>query len=305
MPSPVSPSNPAPPRLFDRARVARNRDRAAKEFADYAFLKTRVSSDIADRLADTSHNFEHALDLGTHDGQLARLLLESGKVGEVEAADLSEGMVALARSKGLQARQVDEEKLPFEADSLNLVVSALSLHWVNDLPGALIQIRQALKPDGLFLGALFGAGTLKELRTCLMEAETDLAGGVAPRTSPLPGLKDMAGLMQRAGFALPVVDRDTVTVRYTTPFDLMADLKGMGERAAFTSGTGQPLPRRVLMRACELYQEGHRDADGRIRATFEIMHLCGWAPSQSQPKPLKPGSAKASLADAVRRQGQS
>lgn len=299
MPSPVPP-NAAPPRLFDRERVARNRSRAAASFNEYDFLKARVSSDIADRLADTSHSFDRAFDLGAHDGQLAKLLQASDQVGSVEAGDMSGGMVALSRAGGLNAKQIDEEDLPFPQASLDLIVSALSLHWVNDLPGALVQIRQALKPDGLFLGALFGAGTLSELRASLMEAETELTGGVAARVSPLPGLRDMASLMQRAGFALPVVDRDQVVVRYGSPMGLLADLKGMGERAAFAAGTTRPLSRRVLMRAMEIYANDHCDPDGRVRATFEVVHMSGWSPADSQPKPLKPGSAKISLADAVR-----
>ena len=300
MSSPAAPKTQAP-RLFDRARLARNRDRAAAGFEDYAFLKARVSRDIADRLADTSHTFGKALDLGAHDGQLAALLAESEQVGAVEAVDLSSEMVRRAQDRGLAARVMDEEWLDVPEGSLDLVVSALSLHWVNDLPGTLVQISKALRPDGLFLGALFGTGTLAELRACLMEAETELKGGIAPRISPLPGLQDMAGLMQRAGFALPVVDRDSVTVRYATPLRLLEDLKGMGERAAFVAGAGQPLSRQVLMQALAQYQQDHSDPDGRIRASFEIIHLSGWAPSDSQPKPLKPGSAKASLADAVRR----
>ncbi len=304
MPSPVPPSA-APPRLFDRERVARNRSRAAATFGKYDFLKARVSSDIADRLADTAHAFERAFDLGAHDGQLARLIQASGKVGSVEAGDISSAMVELSQASGLQAQQLDEEHLPFAPASLDLVVSALSLHWVNDLPGTLVQIRQALKPDGLFLGALLGAGTLSELRASLMEAETELTGGVAARISPLPGLRDMASLMQRAGFALPVVDRDPVVVRYASPLGLLDDLKGMGERAAFSAGMARPLPRRVLMRALDIYKDAHSDPDGRVRATFEVVHLSGWSPSDSQPKPLKPGSARVSLADAIRNHGSS
>lgn len=302
MSSPVSP-NASPPRLFDRARLARNRDRAAAEFENYDFLKARVSSDIAERLADTSHSFERAFDLGAHDGQLAKTLQDSGQVTMVEAGDLAARMVDLCKANGLTAQQIDEEQLPFAPASLDLIVSALSLHWVNDLPGTLIQIRKALKPDGLFLGALFGAGTLSELRASLMEAETELTGGASARLSPLPGLRDMASLMQRAGFTLPVVDRDPVVVRYGSPLTLLADLKGMGERAAFSTGTIRPLPRRVLMRAMEIYQKQFSDPDGRIRATFEIVHLSGWSPADSQPKPLKPGSATVSLADAVKKAG--
>jgi NADH dehydrogenase [ubiquinone] 1 alpha subcomplex assembly factor 5 len=213
-------------------------------------------------------------------------------------------MVEIARAAGTPASVLDEETPDLAAGNFDLIVSALSLHWVNDLPGTLVRLRQGLKPDGLFLGALFGAGTLAELRECLMDAETDLTGGVSPRLSPLPGLKDMAGLMQRAGFALPVADRDTVVVRYRDPARLLSDLKGMGEQSALAPGMIRPLPRAVLDRALSLYRERHADPDGRVRASFEIVHVSGWAPAPGQPKPLKPGSAKASLADAVRRQSE-
>lgn len=263
-----------------------------------------MSRDIADRVQDTPRQFEHALDLGCHDGRLARILSETGRVKDIDAGDLSPAMVAAAQAGGTEARILDEETPALPEDRYDLVVSALSLHWVNDLPGTLVRLRQGLKPDGLFLGALFGAGTLAELRECLMEAETELSGGVSPRLSPLPGLKDMADLMQRAGFALPVADRDTVVVRYRDPARLLADLKGMGEQNALAPGMIRPLPRAVLDRALSLYRERHADPDGRVRASFEIVHVSGWAPAPSQPQPLRPGSARASLADAVRRQGQ-
>ena len=294
----------APPRLFDRARVARNRDRAAPHYDDYAFLKERVSRDIADRVQDTPRQFARALDLGCHDGRLARILSGTGRVGAVDASDLSPAMVDTARAAGIQAYMLDEETPDLTGRGYDLIVSALSLHWVNDLPGTLARLRQGLKPDGLFLGALFGAGTLAELRECLMEAETEISGGVSPRLSPLPGLKDMADLMQRAGFALPVADRDTVIVRYRDPARLLADLKGMGEQSALAPGMIRPLPRAALSRALTLYRERHADPDGRVRASFEIVHVSGWAPAPGQPKPLRPGSATASLADAVRRQGK-
>ena len=261
-----------------------------------------MSSDLADRVLDMPREFERALDLGCHDGRLARLLAGTGRIAAVEAGDLSPGMVAEARRGGVDARVLDEETPELEPGRYDLIASALSLHWVNDLPGTLVRIRQALKPDGLFLGALFGAGTLAELRECLMEAETELSGGVSPRLSPLPGLKDMADLMQRAGFALPVADRDTVVVRYRDPARLLSDLKGMGERSALIAGMIRPLPRRVRARALDLYRANHGEADGRVRASFEIVHVTGWAPAPGQPKPLRPGSASASLAEAVRRQ---
>lgn len=285
--------------MFDRARLTRHRDRAAARFAEYDFLKARVSNDLIERLADTSHAFPHALDLGCHSGMLAKRLQAQRGVAKVQACDLSEKMVALARGAGVDARQADEEYLPFGPATFDLVASALSLHWVNDLPGALIQIRQALKPDGLFLGGLLGAGTLTQLRISLMEAEAELTGGAALRVSPLPGLQDMASLMQRAGFALPVVDVDRVTVRYGDVFKLLADLGGMGERAAFASNAQRGLSRRILMRMAQIYAERFSDADGKVRASFEIIYLSGWAPAPHQPKPKRPGSATVRLADAL------
>lgn len=285
--------------MFNRSRLRQRRNRAASGFAEYDFLKARVSSHLLERLADTPHEFSRALDLGCHTGTLASLIKAHKGVQEVIACDLSEQMVAAARANGHEAVQVDEEQLPFEIASFDLVASALSLHWVNDLPGALIQIRRALRPDGLFLGALFGAGTLNELRVSLMEAEAELTGGAAPRISPLPGLQDMAGLMQRAGFALPVVDIDRVTVRYSSVFKLLADLGGMGERAAFAADQGRGLSRRILMRMAEIYAERFSDGDGKIRASFDIVYLSGWAPAPDQPKPKRPGSATVRLADAL------
>ncbi len=287
------------PQIFDRQKHARNRSRISSTFKEYAFLKDRVSRDLIERLHDTSHMFTSGVELGAHDGRLSAALIDDPKVKQMLVTDISPDMIALAANRGLETQIADEEHLPFENAQFDLAISALSLHWVNDLPGALIQIKKTLKPDGLFLGALFGAGTLSELRDCLVSAETEIRGGVSPRLSPLPGLSDLAGLMQRAGFALPVVDKDTVTVRYGSPLKLLHDLKGMGEQAAFRRGMAQPFSRRILMRAMELYVENYADPDGRIRATFEIVYLSGWAPAPHQPQPKRPGSAKVSLADAI------
>jgi len=290
---------PSHPIMFDRDRLRKRRDKAAASFDQFDFLKVRVCDDLMERLADTPHQFERALDLGCHTGQLAQRLAGYPGIGRVEASDLSLGMVERAQAAGIHAIQVDEERLPYEVASFDLVVNALSLHWVNDLPGALIQIRRTLKPDGLFLGALFGGGTLHELRTSLMEAEAELTGGAGARVSPMPRLQDMASLMQRAGFALPVVDLDRVTVRYGSVFKLLADLGGMAERAAFASGQSRGLSRRILMRMAEIYAERFSDPDGKVRAEFEIIYLSGWAPAPNQPKPKRPGSATVSLADAL------
>jgi len=291
----------APPKIFDRARLAARRNRLAAKFADYDFLRQRVIDDLESRLDDTSRTFRRGLELGSAGGELSARLLASGKAASMLASDTAPAFVAAAKARGLDTELADEEALPFPPASFDLILAPLTLHWTNDLPGVLMQVRRALQPDGLFAAALFGAGTLSELRSVLTEAESELTGGLAPRLSPLPGLRDMAGLLQRAGFALPVADRDTVTVRYADPLRLLSDLKGMGERAAFARGAARPLPRRVLARAMDLYVERHAESDGRVPATFEIVHVLGWAPDPSQPKPLKPGSAKVSLADAVRR----
>ena len=302
---PASPQAPSPPQIFDRDKLRRRRQAFARNYADYDFLRARVSSDLETRVADTPRIFEALLELGGADGGLARALLAQNRAKSAVVSDTADLFLSAASANGLETIFADEEALPFGTERFDLVISPLTLHWVNDLPGALVQIRRVLKPDGLFLGALFGAGTLAELREVLSEAETELTGGLSPRLSPLPGLRDMAGLLQRAGFALPVADRDTVTVRYKTPETLLRDLKGMGERAAFVPGVTRPLPRRVLARAMDLYKERFSDPDGRVRATFEIVHLSGWAPAPGQPQPLKPGSAKASMADAVKRAGNS
>lgn len=300
----MSPS--PPPLLFDRARLARNRDRASASFDEYAFLKFRESTQLLDRLRDSPREFEHALDFGAHTGQASQALQDSGSVQQITALELSTKMRAALTGQGINAISSDDELLPFEAHTFDLVVSVLALHWANDLPGLLNQFRTVLKPDGLFLGCLFGGGTLSELRSALIEAESEITGGVSPRLSPLPSLQDMAGLLQRARFALPVADVERVTVRYEHPMKLLQDLKGMGEQAAFAQREGQvrrPLSRRILARMFEIYQQRFSDPDGKVRASFEIVWLSGWAPAEGQPKPLKPGSGKFSLADAVKKAG--
>lgn len=292
-----------PPVLFDLAQIERHRDRAAPRYGDHAFLKARESSQLIERLNDVSRSFPDALDLGAHDGQAGAALLDTQQVEHVTALEPSQKLLELAKARGLDGVRGDGERLPFAAGTFDLVASVLALHWANDLPGVLTQIRSVLKPDGLFLGCLLSGGTLSELRTSLIEAESSLTGGVSPRVSPLPSLQDMAGLMQRAGFALPVADVDRVTVRYASPMKLMADLRGMGEQAAFAIRDGQerrPLSRRLLARTVEVYHDRFSDPDGKVRASFEIVWLSGWAPAAGQPQPLRPGSAKFSLADAVK-----
>lgn len=231
-----------------------------------------------------------AIDLSAHPGPFARALATSSGAARV-------GPVKTVADRARRAGP-GETPLDLPDQSQDLVVSLMSLHWANDLPGALAQIRRALRPDGLFIGTLLGAGTLKELRAVLTEAELEARGGAQARVSPFADGFDGAALLQRAGFALPVADVDRLTVRYPDLFALVRDLRAMGESNAL-AGPVRPLTRGIAGRAAQLYAERYGDADGRIPATFEIVHLAGWAPHESQQKPLPRGSAKMRLADAL------
>lgn len=288
-----------PIRIFDRQRHARLRSRAAPGFAGYRFLLETAGEALADRLQDVTRRFPRALDLGCHDGTLGRLLAGRGGIETMVQCDLAEPLARQADAPGCPALVADEELLPFAEGAFDLVLSNLSLHWTNDLPGALLQIRRALKPDGLFLATMFGADTLTELRDCLLAAENAIAGGAHARVAPFAELRDAAGLLQRAGFALPVADSDVLTVTYENAFRLMADLRGMGEQSALAEAPRGIAARALFVEAARLYQERHANADGRIRATFRILYLTGWAPADTQQKPLRPGSAAARLADAL------
>jgi len=244
-------------------------------------------------------DFPRAVDLSARKGALREALAQSpagARIGMLVEADLSAAMLAGRAGPRLA---LDEERLPFAPGSLDLVVSTLGLHWTNDVVGALIQIRQALKPDGLFLGALLGGSTLTELRQALTDAEGEILGGAGSRVSPFADSRDAAGLLQRAGFALPVADVDRVSVSYEHPLKLLADLRQMGETNVLADRHPRALTRVLLARASELYAERFSAADGRVTATFEIVTLTGWAPHPSQPQPLAPGSAKMRLADAL------
>jgi SAM-dependent methyltransferase len=286
-----------PPRLFDRMLLRRRLERAAPGFEP--FLKARAAGDLVQRLAAINRRFTLAADLGARSGVFGQALAESeaaDKVGRLIEADLSGAMLARTGRLRLVA---DEARLPFAEESLDLVVSSLALHAVDDMVGALVQIRRVLKPDGLFLGALLGGSTLTELRQCLSAAEAEISGGAGPRVFPFLDSYDGAALLQRAGFALPVVDVDTVTVRYPHMLKLMADLRAMGETNVLLERPRRPLSRRLLARAGELYAERFAEPDGRLVATFEIITLTGWAPHPDQQQPLRPGSAKTRLADAL------
>jgi SAM-dependent methyltransferase len=294
-----------PPRLFDRDLHRLRLARAAPRLAGADFLKIRAAEDLAARLATINRRFPLAVDLGARTGVFARALAASEAADKVDLlvqTDLSEAMLALADGPRVVA---DEARLPFNAASVDLVVSSLALHWLDDLVGTLIQIRRVMKPDGLFLGAVLGGASLTELRQCLMEAEIELAGGAGPRVSPFLDAYDGAALMQRAGMALPVVDVDKVVVRYDHPLRLMADLRAMGETNVLFERPRLPLTRRMLSRASDHYFQRFGTADGRIAATFEIITLTGWAPHPDQQQPLAPGSAKVPLADALGAREQS
>jgi len=289
------------PLVFDRSLLRARRVRA-QVLGPSTFLVDRVAEDLGDRLAAVLRSFERAVDLGTPTDAARRVLAASGKVGTVIAADALAAAAPLSLSRS-QARELvvaaDEEALPFRDGALDLVVSVLALSFVNDLPGTLIQIRRALKPDGLLLAALVGGDTLTELRQAFAGAEAEVEGGISPRVAPFADVRELGGLLQRAGFALPVTDVDRLTVRYASPIALMHDLRRMAATNALVERRRRPLKRALLERMVDIYGERFSDPDGRIRATFEIVWLSGWAPHASQQKPLAPGSARQRLADAL------
>ncbi|HEV2364929.1 MAG TPA: methyltransferase domain-containing protein [Caulobacteraceae bacterium] len=268
----------APPRLFDRALHRRRLDRAAVHFAKADFLQRRVAEDLAERLAAAERVFPLALDLAARNGAFAAALAAAApaaKVGALVQADLSPAMATRLAGPRIV---LDEEALPIAPSSVDLIVSGLSLHFANDLVGALAQIRRALKDGGLFLGALLGGGSLSELRAALLQAETEVAGGAGPRVSPVLDPADAPGLLQRAGFTDPVVDIDAVRARYPDMLSLLADLRAMGATSVLAERTGT-LSRAALARAGAIYAERFAAEDGRLIATFEIIILTGWAPT--------------------------
>lgn len=272
------------------------RDRHAAEADAHDFLLRHVAEDLAQRLALVRRHFPLAVNLGAHHGVISRRLRALGSIDVL--IDVERSGKLLAQCDGPRILG-DEEWLPFQAGSIDLVVSGLALHYVNDLPGTLIQIRRALKPDGLMLAALLGGRTLHELREALTQAEAELEGGASPRIAPFADVRDLGGLLQRADFALPVADADTLTVTYETPFALMQELRRMGAGNVLTERRRTPLRRATLLRAAEIYAQRYGARNGRIEATFEVITLTGWAPHDSQQKALAPGSAQTRLADAL------
>ena len=285
-----------PVEVFDRLAVRRRRERAGAAAEPAAFLAEEIAGRLCDRLDDLRRSFANVLVIGALGGRLGALAAGRPGVRMLATADLSE---ALARRAARPVVVADEEALPFAAGSFDLVLGGFSLHAVNDLPGALVQIRGALKPGGLFLAAMAGGGTLHELRRVLIEAEAEQEGGASPRVAPFADVPDAGALLQRAGFALPVVDGDTITVTWASPLALMADLRAMGEANALSQRLRRPTRRATLLAAAARYRDLFADADGRVPATFRILTLTGWAPGPDQQRPLRPGGAAARLADAL------
>ena len=275
--------------VFDRGAVRHNRERALSKRHNYDFLQKWSDQQLSDRLQDIKRRYETTLQIGSFSEDI-KIDTDS-----VVVMDLSPNY--LKEKKNAICLAADEEALPFTKDSLDCVISSLCLHSVNDLPGTLIQIRSALKPDGLFLASMMGGQTLQELRQCLMEAELFLLGGAHTHIAPFVDTRQLAGLMQRAGFSLPVVDFETLHVSYDSIFSLMKDLRGMGESNALMDRSKTPLRRDVLMKAAEIYTQRFSDQEGRITASFDILFMIGWAPAKSQQQPLRPGSAEHNLAE--------
>ena len=276
----AAPAN-ATPILFDRA-LLRVRQARARKQGEVTFLFDRVAEDMGDRLAAVMRDFTDVADIWSP--------------GDVLRSPLADRLKSIARI----APDSGSEVLPLQPASLDLAVSALAFQFVNDLPGVLAQIRRALRPDGLLLAAMLGGDTLTELRQSFAAAEAECEGGVSPRVAPSADLRDIGHLLQRAGLALPVTDVDRVVVRYDNAFALMHDLRRMGATNILVERRRKPTRRATMLRMAKIYSERFADPDGRIRATFDIVWLSAWAPHESQQKPLRPGSAKASLEAAVK-----
>lgn len=287
--------------IFDRAQLRRQRQRSAGGFARHDFLFRELAERLLDRLADIRQHFPLAADLSPQAGLLDAIRLASNPaLGGIKT--MVTAGPGNTRQGGFSVI-CDEEVLPFQTSSLDLILSCMGLHWVNDLPGALVQIRDALRPDGLFLAVLLGGNTLSELRQCLMEAELIESGGVSPRVSPMLEIRDAAGLLQRAGFALPVADIETINVTYPSAFALMQELRGMGETNALIARSRQPLKRTILTKASALYVDRFADHQGRISATFQAIFLTGWAPAARQQQPARRGSGEISLTEIFKDKG--
>lgn len=288
-----------PPKIFDRRTVAQHRARAAGMNLRSPDLLTTNRAQLLDRLLDVTRSFHTALNLGCRNGEMAGALRDSHGVTNVFGADLSYHFARSAQKTGAPSTTCDEEWLPFGPDTFDLIVADHCLHWINDLPGTLIQIRRSMYPDGLFLGSMFGSATLFELRDSLMTAESTVRNGVTPRVSPFIDVRDGGNLLQRAGFALPVADTDTITMEYDHLANLFSDLRLMGETNAVSDRVKGLTTQELFDETERIYRAKYSTAAGRLIASFEIVTLTGWAPSDTQQKPLAPGSAQSRLADTL------
>ncbi|KAI0320280.1 S-adenosyl-L-methionine-dependent methyltransferase [Amylostereum chailletii] len=304
----ISPSAVGPFQVFDRSTKRLQKDRAARRdggsrsrMVDY--VRDEVAERMAERFLDVKRKFSHVLDLGAGAGHFTKML-ETDQTPKVTMLDISRNMLDRDDDSdfdvSVERTQVDEEKLleAIPRNSQEAIVSCLSLHWVNDLPGVLVQIREALQPDGVFIGALFGGETLFELRTALQLAEVEREGGISPHVSPMADPRDMSNLMSRAGFTLLTVDVDEVKVGYPSMWELMDDLRDMGESNAII-GRRHLIHRDTLVAASAIYKELHGEDDGSIPATFQVIYMIGWKPAPSQPKPLERGSGQTKLQDVI------
>lgn len=289
----------APPQIFDRQTVRQHRNRAAEFGQESSEIILSNNAQLLDRLLDVTRSFSSALHLGCRDGSLARILKDNHNVETVVAADLANTYARAAHGDGVTSLACDEEWIPFASDAFDLIIADQCLHWTNDLPGSLIQLRRCLRPDGLFLASVFGGATLSELRDCLMTAESKVRGGVTPRISPFVDVRDAGNLIQRAGLALPVADTDIFVREYEKLDDLFTDLRLMGETNAISERFKGLTTRNLFDSAEDIYRERYASSDGKLRATFEIITLTGWAPAETQQKPLAPGSARERLADTL------
>ena len=284
-------------RLFDHTLLRQRRLRALAGFAPGAdFLVRRVAEDMAERLSVVERQFEHPVQVHGGLPLVAAMMKATGKTANFTYVD----MCAIPGIDHDRQVFAEPDLVPLEPGRADLIVSPLALHVTNDTPGVLVQLRRALKPDGLLLAAAPGAGTLGELRESLLAAESELTGGANARVHPFADIRDYGALLQRTGFALPVTDIDDIVVRYADMFALLKDVRAMGMTSILTDRSRKPLGRQVFLRAAQIYAERFSDRDGRIRASFPIVHLSGWAPHENQQKPLRPGSAKARLADALK-----
>lgn len=284
--------------VFDQTLVEARRRRALRNGDPKAqFLLEIAGRELAERLSVVERHFDRAVELHGYTGLTAEFIAETGKVSDMLRVETD---AAFAGKEADPVAVASLETVPVAPGSVNLVVSPLSLHLTNDTPGVFIQVRRALKPDGLFIAAIPGSGTLQELREVLLATESELTGGASPRVIPFADVREIGALLQRAGFALPVADTETYTVRYASLFALLKDLRAMGMTNPLVARSRKPLTRGFFLRAAEIYAERFADPDGRIRATFSVIYISGWAPHESQQKPLKPGSAKQRLSDALK-----